>query len=48
MGHNYDANSAGRRKKEFVESIKAEQSALSLEIQNIVRGGGSVFGEPRQ
>ncbi|HEY6528835.1 MAG TPA: helix-turn-helix domain-containing protein [Cellvibrionaceae bacterium] len=47
-GTTYDAKSAGRRKKDFVERIKAEQSALSFEVQNIVRAGGSVFGEPRQ
>lgn len=42
-GTTNDANSTGHRKKEFVERIKAEQSALSLEVQNSLRNGGSAF-----
>lgn len=43
-GTAHDPKSTGHRKKEFVERIKAEQSALSYEVQNNLRAGVSAFG----
>ncbi|RYY73084.1 MAG: transcriptional regulator [Gammaproteobacteria bacterium] len=43
-GTSHDPDSMGHRKKELVERIQAEQSALSREIQDNLRNGGSIFG----
>lgn len=44
-GTTHDRHSAGRRKMDFVARIKAEQSAISLQVQEMLRNGGSIFGE---
>jgi DNA-binding HxlR family transcriptional regulator len=46
-GTTHDPDSMGHRRKDFVERIKAEQSALSREVQENLRNGGVAFGGPK-
>jgi hypothetical protein len=43
-GTAHDTKSTGHRKAEFVARIRAEQSNLSKEVQEMLRKGGTAFG----
>ncbi|HMU66922.1 MAG TPA: helix-turn-helix domain-containing protein [Cellvibrionaceae bacterium] len=47
-GTRHDPASAGHRKKALVNRIRAEQSAISREVQTTLRKGGAVFVAPQE